>query len=108
MVNAIQLYVTVDHQVIMAWAQRREARPSTFMGAERPWPLVFDLGTPDTGLKEIEWDDFFADFERAYLAFLFHETAENGDLDDLYEFANRSIFPELTVSRRSTIVRRAA
>ena len=90
----------------MAWAQRRAARPSTFMDAERPSPLLFDFGAPDTGLKEIDWSDFFAEFEQTYLAFLFHETDENGELDDLYEFVNRSLFPELTLSRQS-IVRRA-
>ena len=36
--NAVMLYVTIDHQVIRSWAQRLDARPSTFEGDDAPNP----------------------------------------------------------------------
>jgi hypothetical protein len=32
----VLLYITIDHATIVAWAQRRGARPSTFKGDEHP------------------------------------------------------------------------
>jgi hypothetical protein len=63
--NAVVLYVTIDHQVIRSWAQRLDARPSTFEGDEHPWPLLFSFGSAGTGVQEISWDRFFFEFERA-------------------------------------------
>jgi hypothetical protein len=97
MANALSLHVTIDHAVIRAWAERRGARPSMPVGEGRPWPLLFDLGPPDTGVREIGWERFFDEFERANLAFA---------LDDLHEFISRSAVPELTVSAQSTILER--
>lgn len=65
------LHLTIDHQIIFLWAQRRGARPATCEGDERPWPLFFDIEPANSFLKEISWDKFFAEFERAYLAFVY-------------------------------------
>ena len=61
MVNMILLHVTIDHDVIISWAQRRGALPSTFEGDERPWPLFFDFNPAASGLREISWDRFFVE-----------------------------------------------
>jgi hypothetical protein len=106
MANALSLHVTIDHAAIRAWAERRGARPSMPVGEGRPWPLLFDLGRPDTGVREIAWERFFDEFERANLAFIYRDTGPNGALDDLHEFISRSAVPELTVSAQSTIVER--
>jgi hypothetical protein len=104
MANAIPLHVTIDHAVIRVWADRRGGRPATFMGDARPWPLRFDFGSPDAGVKEIEWQRFFAEFERAKLAFVYRDRAPNGEPDDYHEFVHRSTVPDLTVSRKSTMI----
>ena len=104
MTNTV-LYLTIDHQVIVSWAQRRGAHPSTFESDERPWPLFFDFGSVGSGLEEISWDKFFAEFERANLAFIYRDTAPNGALDDLHEFVRRAAVPELIMSGRSTIAK---
>jgi hypothetical protein len=104
MADAALLYVTIDHQVIFSWAQRRGARPSTCEGDERSWPLLFSFGTANAGLEEISWDRFFAEFERANLAFIYRDFGPNGELDDLHEFVKRAAVPELTVSGKSTII----
>ena len=98
--------ITIDHAMIRAWAERRGARPSTDEGDERPWPLVFDSGSPDAGLREISWDEFFAEFERADLAFVCRAEGEAGEPDDFHEFVVRSTVPELLVGGRTTVVGR--
>jgi hypothetical protein len=77
------LHVTIDHQAIFAWAQRKGACPSTFEGDDHPWPLFFCFGSPGMGLEEISWDRFFLEFERADLAFIYRDGGPNGELDDL-------------------------
>jgi hypothetical protein len=105
MANAELLRVTIDHHVIFSWAQRRGAHPSTFEGDERPWPLYFNFGSAGSGLEDISWDRFFAEFERATLAFVYRDAAPNGELDDLHEFVKRAAVPALAISGRSTITR---
>lgn len=101
------LQITIDHEIIVSWAQRRGALPSTFEGDERPWPLKFSFGSITAGLVEIPWDKFFKEFERADLAFVYRASGPNGELDNFYELVNRAAVPELTISRKSTIVEQA-
>jgi len=98
--------ITIDHAVIRVWAERRGARPSTDEGDERPWPLLLDFGSPDAGVREISWDEFFAEFERADLAFVCRSDDGVGARDDFHEFVMRSTVPELLVGGKPTIVRR--
>jgi hypothetical protein len=102
--NAVALYVTIDHQVIVAWAERRGARPSTFEGDEHPWPLLFTFGEAGVGVREISWDGFFAEFERADLAFIYRDAGPDGELDDFHEFVKRAAVVKLLASGKSTVV----
>jgi hypothetical protein len=101
--DEVLLHITIDHQVVFAWAQRRGARPSTIEGDERPWPLFFNFNIADGELKEISWDRFFEEFERANLAFVYRDATPNGELDDWHEFVKRAAVPELIISGRRTI-----
>ena len=107
MANALALYVTIDHQVILAWAERRGARPSTFEGDEHPWPLLFSFGDASTGVREISWDRFFAEFERADLAFLYRDAGPDGEVDDFHEFVKCAAVAKLIASGKTTIVEQA-
>jgi hypothetical protein len=91
----------------MAWARCRGARPATFEGDERPWPLKFIFGSTAAGLVEISWDKFFDEFERADLAFVYRDTGPDGELDDFYQFVNRAAVPELIASGKLTIIEQA-
>jgi hypothetical protein len=104
MVATVLLQITIDHEMIIAWAQRRGAIPSTFEGDERPWPMKFSVGPTAAGLVEIDWDKFFEEFETADLAFVYQDTGPNGELDDFHEFVNRAAVPELTASGKLTII----
>jgi hypothetical protein len=106
MAATVLLQITIDHEIIIAWAQRRRALPSTYEGDERPWPLKFTLGSIAAGLVEIRWDKFFEEFERANLAFVYREAGPNGELDDFHEFVSRAAVPQLTESGKLTIVER--
>jgi hypothetical protein len=104
MANSVLLYVTIDPAIIVSWAQRRGARPSTFEGDEHPWPIFFDFGPDAPGVVGIDWGRFFEEFERADLAFTYRDTGPSGERDDSYEFVKRAAIPDLTFSGKSTIV----
>jgi hypothetical protein len=89
--------------VIFEWARRRGARPSTFEGEERPWPLYFSIGVLGAGLREISWDRFFAEFEQAALAFCYREEGPRGELDDFHQFIKRVMVPALILSGQTTV-----
>jgi hypothetical protein len=102
----MQVYVTIDHDVIPSWAASRHARPSMSEGMSQPSPLFFDLGPPDAGLVEVSWNDFFEEFERDNLAFFYRDTDPAGQRDDLRGFVSRAAVPELTMFSKPTIVER--
>jgi hypothetical protein len=104
----VSLWLTIDHDLIKSWAQRRAARPSRPLDEDRPWPLLFELGPPAAGVVEIGWDEFFDEFERANLVFSYRDAAPDGTPDDTHEFVKRSAVPALVASGRSTIVERVA
>ncbi len=67
---------TVDHGFIRAWAEARDGRPALLEGRTSPGggPLLrFDFGTPEAGLREVAWDEFFVMFESERLALEFRE-----------------------------------
>jgi hypothetical protein len=104
--NTMMLQITIDHAAIMAWAQRRGARPFTMEGDNHPWPLFFELGTVSPGLIEIDWERFFSQFEQAQLAFVFPVTGPDREMDDTHEFVKRVAVPALMISGQSTIIER--
>jgi hypothetical protein len=67
---------TTDHGFIRAWAEARDGRPGVLDGrvSASGQPLLrFDFGTPEPGLREIDWDEFFTVFEADQLALEFRE-----------------------------------
>ncbi len=68
---------TVDHGFIRAWAEARDGRPGMLEGrvsASGAKLLRFDFGTPEAGLTELAWDDFFTIFDADGLALEYRET----------------------------------
>jgi hypothetical protein len=62
---------TTDHDFIRAWAEARDGRPGMLEGrlsSTGTRLLRFDFGTPEAGLTEMAWDEFFAVFEAERLA----------------------------------------
>jgi hypothetical protein len=83
---------STDHGFIRAWAEAREGRPAMLQGrvSAGGQPLLrFDFGTPEPGLTEIAWHEFFDIFERDQLALEYRDTP--GHLGRLYKFVSRHI-----------------
>jgi hypothetical protein len=78
--------ITTDHGFIRAWAEAREGKPGRLDGRASPL-LRFDFGTPEPGLIEIAWDEFFDIFEHEKLALEYRDTP--GHLGRLYKFVPR-------------------
>jgi hypothetical protein len=81
---------TTDHDFIRAWAEARDGRPGMLEGrhSSSGAPLLrFDFGTPEPGLTEIAWDEFFAIFETDKLALEFRETP--GHVSRFYKLVRR-------------------
>ncbi len=81
---------TFDHGFIRAWAEARDGRPALLEGRTSPDgnPLLrFDFGTPEPGLREIAWDEFFTIFETENLALNFREFS--GQLSRFYKLVPR-------------------
>ena len=82
---------TTDHGFIRAWAEARDGRPGMLEGrtSASGAPLLrFDFGTPEPGLAEIAWDEFFEIFESDRLALEFRESP--GHLSRFYKLVPRS------------------
>jgi hypothetical protein len=82
---------TTDHGFIRAWAEARDGRPGLLEGrisASGAPLLCFDFGTPEPGLQEIAWDEFFAIFEADRLALEFRETP--GLVSRFYKLVRRA------------------
>ena len=77
---------------------RRRSKATSIPGA---YCLVLVLSA--SVLNKSVGTSFFAEFERANLAFVYRDASPNGHLDDLDEFVRRAVVPELTISGRSTI-----
>jgi hypothetical protein len=78
---------STDHGFIRAWAEAREGRPGRLDVRGAPL-LRFDFGTPEPGLTEIAWDEFFEIFERDQLALEYRDTP--GHLGRLYKLVPRT------------------
>jgi hypothetical protein len=68
--------ITTDHGLIRAWAEARDGRPGMIEGrvSSGGSPVLgFDFGTPEHGLTEIAWDEFFEIFEADRPALEFRE-----------------------------------
>lgn len=83
---------TTDHGFIRAWAEAREGKPGRLEGrlSTNGSPLLrFDFGTPEPGLTEIAWDEFFDVFERDQLALEYRDSP--GHLGRLYKLVPRKL-----------------
>ena len=88
---------TTDHDTIRKWVEARGGRPATVRGTgdgQEPGVLRIDFqeGKEDEGderLEPISWEEFFAKFEAAKLAFLYQEETAAGKLSRFFKFVNR-------------------
>lgn len=85
---------TNDHQTIKKWAEERNGVPARVIGAEVSGDegilkIHFPKSSKNDDLQEISWEDFFNDFEKEKLDFLYQDKKANGDLSTFYKLVTR-------------------
>lgn len=80
---------TVDHDTIREWAEARNGRPSVIRTKGKGGILRLDFGEKEEDFEEIEWDEFFAIFDRNKLAFLHQDKTKDGETSRFNKFVER-------------------
>jgi hypothetical protein len=86
-----QSLATRNHEVIMRWAEERNAQPATVEGTEhegRPGVLRFDFPGYGGGVKAISWEEWFKTFDARELTFLYQEHLKNGNQSNFFRLTN--------------------
>ncbi|MGH9856691.1 MAG: hypothetical protein ACRD4B_02490 [Acidobacteriota bacterium] len=86
-------HATIDHHLIRTWVEDRGGRPARVaatVGEDGAGLLRVDYpGDHDENLEEISWDEFFAEFERSNLAFLYQDATAEGEASRFSKFVDR-------------------
>ena len=74
--------VTMDHETIRRWVDKRGGRPARVKGTEgRDDPGLLRIDYPgfsgEDSLEEINWDEWFKGFEQHKLAFLYEDEKDS-------------------------------
>jgi len=86
---------THNHQTIREWAEARGGVPARVIGTESNGDegilrIHFPEFSKSEGLEEISWDDFFGDFEKENLDFLYQDKKENGEQSTFHKLVSRT------------------
>jgi hypothetical protein len=74
---------TTDHDEIRKWVEDHGGKPTTVEGTARQGEgagllrIDFPTGASDPPLEPISWDDFFAKFDDAGLAFIYQDDQDS-------------------------------
>ncbi len=87
-----QTLQTRNHDVIVRWAQERNARPATVPGTqhgESAGVLRFDFpGYGGQTLQPIGWEEWFRPFDERRLIFVYQETMRDGRQSNFFRLEN--------------------
>ncbi|MDF3078793.1 MAG: hypothetical protein K0S09_2682 [Sphingobacteriaceae bacterium] len=87
---------THDHQKIKEWAEDRGGVPAKIKGTGKDEDDgVLRIHFPknsdnDDRFEEVEWDDFFANFEENKLDFLYQDKKADGETSTFHKFVQRA------------------
>lgn len=91
---------TTDHETIRGWVEARGGHPAQVRGsgadAQGPGSLRIDFPGYSGGesLLEIDWEDFFREFDQGQLVFLYQEQTIAGQPSNFNEIVHRSSLRE--------------
>jgi hypothetical protein len=85
---------THDHHVIQEWVEKRKGIPTRVKGTGKQdddglLRIHFPENSKSDNFEEMEWDDFFADFERNKLDFLYQDKKADGETSTFHKFVER-------------------
>ena len=87
---------THDHSKIKEWAEERGGVPAKIKDTGKDEDEgVLRIHFPDNSdnndrFEEIEWDDFFKNFDENNLDFLYQDKKADGELSTFHKFVQRS------------------
>ena len=87
---------THDHQAIKDWAEERDAVPAKIKGTgnqkdEGILRIHFPQKSPNNeDFEELEWDDFFKEFEENNLDLIYQEKTKDGETSTFHKFVKRT------------------
>jgi hypothetical protein len=84
---------THDHQTIKKWAEERKGIPAKIKGTgssskEGVLRIHFPEHSGSNDFEEISWEDFFTDFDKNKLDFLYQEKKTDG-VTTFHKFVDR-------------------
>lgn len=89
--------ITTDHNEIRKWVEARGGHPAKVKGTERSGKRgtgVLRIDYPgysgEDALEEINWEQFFDQFEQAGLAFLYQDNLESGETSRFSKLIDRN------------------
>ena len=85
---------TTDHDEIRRWVEEHDGSPASVRGTEGSGEagvlrVDFPGGAGGGQLEHISWDDWFAKFEDADLAFLYQEEKASGEDSTFFKLVSR-------------------
>lgn len=88
---------TTDHNEIRRWVEERGGHPARVKGTERAGESgggVLRIDYPgyegEDSLEEITWEQFFDQFDKAGLAFLYQDKLESGETSRFSKLIDRN------------------
>ena len=85
---------TRDHDVVMRWAERRRAEPATGEQTKSGSATTLEVNDGGAGIRfnfpgaapfrSIDWDEWFENFDRHALTFVYEEDESTGSLSARY------------------------
>jgi anaerobic selenocysteine-containing dehydrogenase len=86
---------THDHQTIKEWTETRNGVPAKIKGTGNGNDVgVIRIHFPEVSqnsdqFQKISWEEFFNEFEKNKLDFLYQEKKEDGELSTFHKLVNR-------------------
>lgn len=85
---------TRDHSVIKKWTEERNGIPSKIKGTGKEnddgvLRIHFPDHSDSDNFEEISWEDFFAEFDRSKLDFLYQDKKADGESSTFHKFVSR-------------------
>jgi len=85
---------TTDHDEIRRWVESNDGKPASVRGTEGGdeagvLRIDFPGGASEAQLEHIGWDDWFAKFDEAGLAFLYQDRKADGEGSTFFKLVGR-------------------
>jgi glutathione synthase/RimK-type ligase-like ATP-grasp enzyme len=91
---ASQTETTTDHDEIRSWVEKHDGKPAIVKGTESGsgagvLRIDFPGGAGEDQLQHVEWDEWFATFDKNKLAFLYQKQKASGEDSTFFKLVKR-------------------